>query len=180
MATEDKAWEIYDQWPTTDCRCGCPGHHHPATGFASDAAGDRKRYETNDHINLIRNTFVQGRGDRASRFSQARGRADRGSPRRPSTSPPEVEAQGPGFDLVHSSDTRDKLPRRFALRREMRMKKYHIELTDEEKALVEAIDLRISRSNHDEGHTRPIRKTSDPFWPSSNPWASAARYQRDV
>ena len=64
-----------------------------------------------------------------------------------------MAAQGPGFDLVHSSGTRDKLPRRFDLRREMRMKKYHIELTDEEKALVEAIDLRISHSNHDEGHT---------------------------
>ena len=25
MATEDEAWEIYDQWPTTDCRCGCRG-----------------------------------------------------------------------------------------------------------------------------------------------------------
>ena len=24
-ATEDEAWEIYDQWPTTDCRCGCRG-----------------------------------------------------------------------------------------------------------------------------------------------------------
>ena len=25
MATEDEAWEIYDQWPKTDCRCGCRG-----------------------------------------------------------------------------------------------------------------------------------------------------------
>ena len=25
MATEDEAWAIYDQWPTTDCRCGCRG-----------------------------------------------------------------------------------------------------------------------------------------------------------
>ena len=33
------------------------------------------------------------------------------------------------------------------------MKKYHIELTDEEKALVQAIDLRTAHSNHDEGHT---------------------------
>ena len=24
-ATEDEAWEIYDQWPKTDCRCGCRG-----------------------------------------------------------------------------------------------------------------------------------------------------------
>ena len=24
-ATEDEAWEIYDQWPETDCRCGCRG-----------------------------------------------------------------------------------------------------------------------------------------------------------
>ena len=39
------------------------------------------------------------------------------------------------------------------MRRGMRMKKYHIELSDEEKALVEAIDLRMSHSNHDEGHT---------------------------
>ena len=23
--TEDEAWEIYDQWPKTDCRCGCRG-----------------------------------------------------------------------------------------------------------------------------------------------------------
>ena len=33
------------------------------------------------------------------------------------------------------------------------MKKYHIELSDEEKALVEAIDLHMSHSNHDERHT---------------------------
>ena len=26
-ATEDEAWEIYDQWPKTDCRCA--GHRHP-------------------------------------------------------------------------------------------------------------------------------------------------------
>ena len=25
MATEDEAWEIYDQWPKTDCKCGCRG-----------------------------------------------------------------------------------------------------------------------------------------------------------
>ena len=25
MATEDEAWAIYDQWPKTDCRCGCRG-----------------------------------------------------------------------------------------------------------------------------------------------------------
>ena len=25
MATKDEAWEIYDQWPKTDCRCGCRG-----------------------------------------------------------------------------------------------------------------------------------------------------------
>ena len=24
-ATEDEAWEIYDRWPKTDCRCGCRG-----------------------------------------------------------------------------------------------------------------------------------------------------------
>ena len=24
-ATEDEAWEIYDQWPKTDCKCGCRG-----------------------------------------------------------------------------------------------------------------------------------------------------------
>ena len=24
-AIEDEAWEIYDQWPKTDCRCGCRG-----------------------------------------------------------------------------------------------------------------------------------------------------------
>ena len=24
-ATEDEAWAIYDQWPKTDCRCGCRG-----------------------------------------------------------------------------------------------------------------------------------------------------------
>ena len=23
--TEDEAWKIYDQWPKTDCRCGCRG-----------------------------------------------------------------------------------------------------------------------------------------------------------
>ena len=23
--TEDKAWAIYDQWPKTDCKCGCQG-----------------------------------------------------------------------------------------------------------------------------------------------------------
>ena len=28
-ATEDKAWVIYDQWPKTDCRRGCPGYRHP-------------------------------------------------------------------------------------------------------------------------------------------------------
>ena len=32
------------------------------------------------------------------------------------------------------------------------MKKYHMELTDEEEALVETIDLRVSHVNHDEGH----------------------------
>lgn len=32
------------------------------------------------------------------------------------------------------------------------MKKYHIELTEEEKALVEAIDFRVSHPKHDEGH----------------------------
>ena len=25
MATEDEAWEIYYQWPKTNCRCGCRG-----------------------------------------------------------------------------------------------------------------------------------------------------------
>ena len=25
MATEDEAWEIYYQWPKTDCKCGCRG-----------------------------------------------------------------------------------------------------------------------------------------------------------
>ena len=40
-ATEDEAWAIYDQWPTTDCRCG--GVSSPATGFASGAVGVRKR-----------------------------------------------------------------------------------------------------------------------------------------
>ena len=29
MATEDEAWEIYDQWPKTDCRCGLSGYRHP-------------------------------------------------------------------------------------------------------------------------------------------------------
>ena len=24
-ATEDEAWAIYDQWPKTDCKCGCRG-----------------------------------------------------------------------------------------------------------------------------------------------------------
>ena len=24
-ATEDEAWAIYDQWPETNCRCGCRG-----------------------------------------------------------------------------------------------------------------------------------------------------------
>ena len=24
-ATEDEAWAIYDQWPKTNCRCGCRG-----------------------------------------------------------------------------------------------------------------------------------------------------------
>ena len=24
-ATEEEAWAIYDQWPKTDCRCGCRG-----------------------------------------------------------------------------------------------------------------------------------------------------------
>ena len=42
-ATEDEAWEIYDQWPKTDCRCGCRASS-PATGFASGAVGVRKRY----------------------------------------------------------------------------------------------------------------------------------------
>ena len=32
------------------------------------------------------------------------------------------------------------------------MKKYHIELTDEETVLVEAIDLRVLHADHDEGH----------------------------
>ena len=32
------------------------------------------------------------------------------------------------------------------------MKKYHIEVTDEGKALVDAIDLRVSHLNHDEAH----------------------------
>lgn len=32
------------------------------------------------------------------------------------------------------------------------MKKYHIELTEAEEALVDAIDLRVSHSSHDEGH----------------------------
>lgn len=33
------------------------------------------------------------------------------------------------------------------------MKKYHIDLTDEEEALVEAIDLRVSHVHHGEAHT---------------------------
>ena len=27
MATEDEAWEIYDQWPETDCWCRRRDHH---------------------------------------------------------------------------------------------------------------------------------------------------------
>ena len=37
--------------------------------------------------------------------------------------------------------------------RDLRMDKYHIALTEQEKAIVARIDLRTWHSNHDEGHT---------------------------
>ena len=43
MATEDEAWEIYDQWPKLIAGA-VAGVSSPATGFASGAVGVRKRY----------------------------------------------------------------------------------------------------------------------------------------
>ena len=45
-----------------------------------------------------------------------------------------------------------KLLGRSDLRQGVRMDKYHIELTDEEEALVDAMDLHVSNPDHDEAH----------------------------
>ena len=61
-ATEDEAWEIYDQWPKTDCRCGCRGIVTRDGLRLRRGGSPQKILDDFDPIHLIHNTFVQRRG----------------------------------------------------------------------------------------------------------------------